>query len=339
MKASNDYSIFNYVYKNDNDLLSSFSGKELLNYLALLDDYYLELRNNLGFDDNVTFGVELEFEYAKIKRLKKELYQNYIYNDWELKDDSSLESTKGAEITSPILRDNISDYNNLKEVCNIISHNAKISTNAGGHIHIGTQVLGDELTSWKNFIKLWFVYENVIFRFCYGEYLTERPDISIFATPVAREFYQNYLMFSNYNCSIDEYIQRISHDTTQAVAFHNVKNYKKITFKNTLEFRCPNATLNPIVWQNNINFFVKLLSYCKSNRFDNDLIDHRIKVNKNKYSDLSWYREIFLEQALELSDMIFDNNLDKVYFLRQYLKSFKIGKKTLNKANSFTLKR
>ena len=31
-----------------------------------------------------------------------------------------------------------------------------------------------------------------------------------------------------------------------------------------------------------------------------------------------------MDQALELCDMIFTNNLDKVYFLRQYLKSFQV---------------
>ena len=31
-----------------------------------------------------------------------------------------------------------------------------------------------------------------------------------------------------------------------------------------------------------------------------------------------------------------DNNLDKVYFLRQYLKSFEIGNNTLEKAKQFT---
>lgn len=335
----NDYSIFDFVYRDDNDLVSLFNGKELLNYLALLDCYYLELRDNLGFDDSVTFGVELEFEHAKRKKIINELCNHGLFNEWELKDDSSLDCTKGAEVTSPILRDNSLDYNNLDIVCDIIKHNGKLGRNAGGHIHVGTQVLGDKLSSWKNFIKLWSVYENVIFRFCYGEYLTERPYINVFASPVASEFYHNYLKFNDYNCSIDEFIQRINHDMTQAVAFHNVKNYKKISFKNTLEFRCPNASLNSIIWQNNINFFVNLLAYCKSDKFDDDIVERRSKINKLNYSDILWYRDVFLEQALELADMIYDNNLDKAYFLRQYLKSFKTGKKTLVKANNFTVKR
>lgn len=54
-----------------------------------------------------------------------------------------------------------------------------------------------------------------------------------------------------------------------------------------------------------------------------------------------WYNEIYLEQALELCDMIFTKNIDKVCFLRQYLKSFEVCKEVgqLSKASPFTKKR
>jgi len=58
----------------------------------------------------------------------------------------------------------------------------------------------------------------------------------------------------------------------------------------------------------------------------------------NKYfNDIDCYSEIFLDQALELSDMIFDTNLDKIYFLRQYLKSYEVGNYIFEKAKPFTL--
>ena len=69
------------------------------------------------------------------------------------------------------------------------------------------------------------------------------------------------------------------------------------------------------------NLFSKLLLYAKSTKFNDDIIDTRYKHNKKNYQIYS-YNQIYLEQALELCDMIFDNNLDKIYFLRQYLKSF-----------------
>ena len=57
--------------------------------------------------------------------------------------------------------------------------------------------------------------------------------------------------------------------------------------------------------------------------------------------ELKWYDEIYLEQALELCDMLFTNNLDKVYFLKQYLKSFQVLEKNYDyaKAPQLTKKR
>lgn len=67
--------------------------------------------------------------------------------------------------------------------------------------------------------------------------------------------------------------------------------------------------------------------YCKSLKFNDDIVERRKRNNLNEYYSLEFYNEIFLDQALELSDLIFDNNLDKLYFLRQYLKSFEVCNK------------
>ena len=75
-----------------------------------------------------------------------------------------------------------------------------------------------------------------------------------------------------------------------------------------------------------LSFFVKLLLYSKSTLFNDDLVQKRHKLTENKYYGLEWYKESYIDQALELCDMMFDNNLDKVYFLRQYLKSFEVSK-------------
>ena len=65
------------------------------------------------------------------------------------------------------------------------------------------------------------------------------------------------------------------------------------------------------------------MHYCKSDRYNDDIIDkRRIKV-ENIISNISAYSLVYMEQVLEFVDLIFDNNLDKIYFLRQYLKSFK----------------
>ena len=47
--------------------------------------------------------------------------------------------------------------------------------------------------------------------------------------------------------------------------------------------------------------------------------------------DKTKYNEVNIEEALEFADLVFDNDLDKVYFLRQYIKNYEENFKT-NKA-------
>ena len=81
-------------------------------------------------------------------------------------------------------------------------------------------------------------------------------------------------------------------------------------------------------------------SACKftNNNFNKDVVDARVQKN-GIYDDVDLildYDEIYLEQALEFADLVFTDNLNKMYFLRQYLKSFQVEKKSLIKAKKFT---
>lgn len=329
--------LFQLVHPNHNNNFSEMSGLELQELLYYLDHYYLELRNHLGFDESITFGLELEFEHVKRKQLKMNLSKLEQRQQWELKHDFALED--GEEIVSPILKDTPTTWNDLKQVCSMISGSAVINQKSGGHIHIGTQVLGNQTSAWLNFMKLWSVYENVIYRFTYGEYLCERFGINRYAIPVTKSFWQDYLAFvSQESLNLDSMLGRISRVRNQAVNFNNVKDFDEMKPRNTIEFRCPNGTLEPVIWQNNVNLFVHLLEYSKSSNYDHELIQKRRILNEDKYASLEWYREIYLQQALELCDMIFTNNLDKIYFLRQYLKSFEIGNQELEHAKIFVKK-
>lgn len=150
-----------------------------------------------------------------------------------------------------------------------------------------------------------------------------------FAKPISENFWIDSYDLKSKKESLDLYILKNNCEKYQAVNFCNVKKdmYDYFHIENTIEFRCPNGTLNPIIWQNNVNFFIKLLTYCKGSYFDNEIIDKRHEINLDIYNNLELYNEIYLNQALELCDLIFTNNTDKVYFLKQYLKSFKISEK------------
>ena len=119
-----------------------------------------------------------------------------------------------------------------------------------------------------------------------------------------------------------------------AVNFQNVTLTNEVIPFSTIEFRNPNGCLNPIIWQNNVNFFTRLLMYCSRSDFDMD------KVLKRKKEEIYFnnYHKAFFEQAVELADMIFDNNLDKINFLKQYFKNFKVSKniRSFTKAKRMT---
>ncbi len=182
--------IFQLISQKGNDQLSHMSGKDLQYLLILMEPYYIQLRKQLNLNSNVTFGLELEFENAMKEKISKDLKETFPEREWFIKEDCTLDD--GAEINSPILKDDISTWKNLETVCSIIKPVASIGGNSGGHIHIGTQVLGDKKDSWLNFFKLWAVYENIIFRFSYGDFLTARPNIVVYARPLAVTFWDHY---------------------------------------------------------------------------------------------------------------------------------------------------
>lgn len=106
------------------------------------------------------------------------------------------------------------------------------------------------------------------------------------------------------------------------IAFHDILN-KKI--QNTVENRIYNGTIEEIIIQNNINTSTKMILAPTKGLIDEEYLDYKIeKLMKNDWLseiDQSYYR-IKMQDALEFVDFTFDNNLDKAYFLKQYLKDY-----------------
>lgn len=322
-------SIFNLINPNDNDKFTDFNKNDLQELINRLDSYYLTLRDNLKLDYNTTFGFEIEFESAMKERILKQIenyFKQFHEHPWPLVKDL----TCGYEVKTDILIDSKRNWNDIKEICKIIKTNGFISTKCGGHIHLGAQIIGNDKNTWLNFLKIWSTYENIIFRFTNGEFLTTRPNACIYAKPLSNTFYEIY---KTNNWQISDILKQKG-----AINFLNITDLTNFNYYNTIEFRCPNATLNPIIWQNNLNLFAKLLMCCKKD-IDSKLIEERHNlITKNNIPDslLAYNKTIYLDQAIEFCDLIFTNNLDKVYFLKQYLKSFQISIEPYNKAKEFT---
>ena len=309
MILSKRKNIFNELKEDDNEVFSSLNKKDLEYLLGLINLYKLSLRDKINVSTYETFGLEIECEKANWDNLEKR-----VVGSWILTDDISLED--GAEIKSVPLTDTKENWISLKNMCSIISKYAQVGMNSGEHVHIGIQALGEKDKSLINFMKLWGVYEHIIYRFSYGEFLGPRPGIKGSAKSVRIDFFNSCYMYENLCSTKEELLKYFAKEKSNAVNFTHYNTLK------TLEFRCPNASLNPVIWQNNVNLFVKMMLYSKSDNFNNLLLDKRKHelLLKEKTPN-----EIYLNDALEFADLIFNNNLDKVYFLRQYLKSFEVS--------------
>ena len=95
MVFDNDKTIFEYLEPFGNDMISSFKGRDLDELLCYLDKYYLEYRDSLGLDSDITFGIEIEIEHFKCKINEFSGFQllinNVVGNDkWDTKNDISL---------------------------------------------------------------------------------------------------------------------------------------------------------------------------------------------------------------------------------------------------------
>lgn len=301
------------IYFNEYSFSDKYElGKELL-------DFSLPYREELLFPLDVTFGFEIEFFNGKFSQLRDEFYERGLF-DWKVCYEptvsyyDSFNNIIGGEVVSPILTLEDNNFYRLKEVCELIKFCfGEVNDFTAGHIHIGSQVFNDKYALNK-FLIIWSVFEDVIKRFFAGEFLNIEEN-SKYATLCSS-------LFLDMDCDIDN-ILNYKKDLgkkfkSQAVSFYYFDSFIRKE-KNTIEFRDIKGSLEVEVLQNNINFLIHLIEWCKK-LDDKDIYDIKNRFCFNNFSNS--YDEINFEKALFLSDNVFCSSFDKMCFLKQYFKDF-----------------
>lgn len=316
-------------------MLSYLSPQNINNLLWELSQFYITYRPSLNLDESKKFGIEIEYEEALQSQVTKaiaDLYKNNFLKRqdtlWLNKKDSSVHKQTptglyGGEINSPILHDSQQTWSEVVIITNILKHSKATSTpKTALHIHVDQSILGTSLTTWLNFIKLWIIYEPIIYRFCYGEYPTNRNNLEKYFA-FSKDYYLIQLKaFGLETCSnLDTLLTRIKKGKYFGINFENVNLSDTTNKKNTIELRIPNGTFEPIIIQNTVYFFIKLL--ISASKLSPNLLNQKISTLR-PYQTIDT-SNIDVYAALELSDLIFDNNYDKFRFLRQYIKSYEIS--------------
>ena len=304
-------------------------SREDLEYLfLLLKDYKLKYRDHLGLDQTLSFGVELEFEDVLLYYVERQLHENVLFQNWFVHEDHSCsfkmdDFVVGGEVSSAVLHDTKIDWKILSEVLFILQKlKAHATDQTSLHVHVGAHIFGDHIENVIRFIKLWCIFEPVIFKFAYGDGAYPRPKILAYACPIATA--------TKLKC---KHYPQFFETIFQPCAFHydkkwavNFKNYRDLSLRevigNTIEIRCANGTLKRNTIQNTIYFYLKLMLYVVSDQYDEELINYLFQNLKER--DFSSYQETYVEDVLMLVDLIFDCSFDKINFLKQYIKKREI---------------
>ncbi len=303
---------------------SKLSKIDLEDLLFKLKNYSLRYRKSLNVVEQVSFGIELEFEDILLYYVLREFKQNDVLANWFVHEDKSCSYkidgfSVGGEVSSPILHDQLQCWEDISKALFVLKKLGAHSTDKTSlHVHVGSQIFGEEIINLVRFIKVWCVFEHVIYKFCYGKSSSFRPYIRNFAHPIADA--------TKLKC---KYIPNYLENMILPKGFHydkkwgiNFNNYHYLSseeeLNNTIEIRVANGSLERNIIQNTINLYLKLMLYASSDRYDALLIDRLFQKLKPK--DLEEYDLIYLKDALILCDLIFDTSLDKINFLKQYIK-------------------
>lgn len=300
-----------------------------------LKELEYKYRDKLDIPDDVTFGIEIEFANALMDDVRNKIYKFYgipseesNYSMWKVVNDTTVQMrdsslrTFGGEINSPILSNNNKAWREISGICDILNDttNISISENCAFHIHIGSNIFDKGMVEIGNLLKLWMLYEDVIYYFGYGKSKYGRNIIMNFAAPINKKIFEviDLINLNHWNGD-DEFFRFYSKIRREGLSLWYLNNgYDSI--KNTFEIRCPNGTLDKFIMQNNVNFFVNLFNYAKCDNFDSELINYELRsFNTMEISD---FNHINIDKASRLADLIFKSEIDRLYFLRQYLKLF-----------------
>ena len=282
-------------------------------------NHKIEYRDSLNLDPAITFGTEIEFAKLKLSKIDNVLKKENL--KWDLKKDNSVTQlffhwSLGGEISSPILTDNKETWIQLKKICHALKDLGAIETDlCGGHIHIGNQIIPKTIDSYINLFKLICIYEPILYRFGYGEYISYRSNAAQFAKPNRTRIRCLIKDIEAVEClKYEDLLLYLLNSKRYGINFHNEPN------KQTIEFRMPNGTIEEVIWQNNINFYTSFLKYLTSAKFDPEFIDYKFKNYDKGNNQLFHYCDMCLNDAVELSNMLFIDEIDKMNFLTQYVK-------------------
>lgn len=225
-------------------------------------------------------------------------------------------SYNGGEVASPILKDNVISWLNLKSMLNYMKKNIsdlKVNESCSCHTHFDIGIFNENPDLLYNFIILLAENENVLSRFYSGEYINLRQITEIWAKPI-----KPYVRFS-----LDLDIDKSSYKDLIKSIYCGIPTMKQHSFdfweiyfmyydylSSSFENRLPNATLSLSIIQNNVMLMGYLMEHVANGKYDVEKGIYNLKNMNDIYG---------IADPFYLADML-PNDEAKLDFLTQYYK-------------------
>ena len=270
----------------------------------ILQNSFFRFRPTIIMPKHINFGIELEMEGVTPQTVYH-LVKNGLGGDWNVKVDQSLELLKNAEIVSPVLQNNKDTWILIKKMGKMLQKLNPDYSKSSFQVNFDGSLL-PTVEDRLRFLKLYAMYEDIIYRFSKGEDEHFRESIETYASPII-------LSLKGVTKLDPEYAVEM---------FTNQKRYG-VTFKtqnqDLIEFRTPNSTSNPALIQNYIVMFYYLLVYVMKNKYNKKRVDEYID-NYSKLYILESYERENADKAIEFAREIYPHQIDRTFFYHQYFK-------------------
>ena len=263
----------------------------------------MEFRSKLTLPHKVNFGLELELDKVDLLEVR-ELVGRNIGGDFSVKNDKSLTTGMNAEINTPVLRNSKATWELLKRMGELLKKINASYDRCSFQVNFDGSLL-PSVEDRVKFLKIYAMYEDIVYRFSKGEDLSYRDSLEEYASPIILTL-KGVLSINN-----DAVVEMFSNQKRYGICF-------KTKDCDLIEFRTPNMTDNVCLWQNYVTFFYYLLNLVHSGKINMREVDEYIS-NYSRIYILENYEKEKEEKALQLSKKLFCNSTDRINFMHQYL--------------------
>ena len=263
----------------------------------------MDFRSKLTLPHRVNFGLELELDKVDFSEVRNLVSRN-IGGDFSVKNDKSLTTGMNAEINTPVLRNSKATWELLKKMGELLKKINASYDRCSFQVNFDGSLL-PSVEDRVRFLKLYAMYEDIVYRFSKGEDSSYRDSLEEYASPIILTL-KGVLSINN-----DAVVDMFSNQKRYGICF-KTKNCDLI------EFRTPNMTDNVCLWQNYVTFFYYLLMLAGSGKINMREVDEYIS-NYSRIYILENYEKEKEEKALQLSKKLFCNSTDRINFMHQYL--------------------